>query len=37
MWTDPKLKWNEEDYGGIDAIKMADHEVWQPDICLYNR
>ncbi|KAF2899333.1 hypothetical protein ILUMI_06838 [Ignelater luminosus] len=35
-WTDSKLKWNESDYGGISVIKISDHEVWQPDIFLYN-
>lgn len=37
VWTDSKLKWNENDYGGISVIKIGDHEVWQPDITLYNR
>ncbi|KAF5272064.1 hypothetical protein FQR65_LT05046 [Abscondita terminalis] len=35
-WSDSKLKWTEEDYGGINVIRIADHEVWQPDIYLYN-
>ncbi|KAB0791322.1 hypothetical protein PPYR_03122 [Photinus pyralis] len=35
-WTDSKLRWNEKDYGGLTQIKVADHEVWQPDIFLYN-
>ncbi|KAK4878685.1 hypothetical protein RN001_011191 [Aquatica leii] len=35
-WSDSKLKWNEEDYGRLAAIRIADHEVWQPDIYLYN-
>lgn len=36
-WTDEKLKWNELDYGGIEKLNMADHEIWQPDMFLYNR
>ncbi|PSN48328.1 hypothetical protein C0J52_03410 [Blattella germanica] len=36
-WTDEKLKWNESDYGGLGVLHVADHEIWQPDIVLYNR
>jgi Neurotransmitter-gated ion-channel ligand binding domain len=36
FWQDNKLKWNPEDYGGLTSIHLADHEVWQPDITLYN-
>ncbi|KAF5272063.1 hypothetical protein FQR65_LT05045 [Abscondita terminalis] len=36
VWYDSKLKWNEDDYGGIGVMKIADHEVWKPDIYLYN-
>lgn len=35
-WKDPKLQWNKADYGEISEIKMADHEIWQPDIYLFN-
>nr|QQH14667.1 nicotinic acetylcholine receptor alpha 9 subunit [Blattella germanica] len=35
-WTDEKLKWNESDYGGLGVLHVADHEIWQPDIVLYN-
>ncbi|XP_063701348.1 acetylcholine receptor subunit alpha-like 1 isoform X2 [Culicoides brevitarsis] len=35
-WNDDKLKWNPADYGGLESVHMADHEVWQPDIVLYN-
>lgn len=37
IWTDVKLKWNVSDYGGLDKIHMADHEIWQPDLFLLNR
>uniref|UniRef100_U5EQR7 Putative acetylcholine receptor n=1 Tax=Corethrella appendiculata TaxID=1370023 RepID=U5EQR7_9DIPT len=35
-WIDEKLKWNKSDYGNISLIHLADHEIWQPDITLYN-
>ncbi|XP_043277948.1 neuronal acetylcholine receptor subunit beta-3-like [Venturia canescens] len=35
-WTDDKLKWNPTDYGGLDQLHVGNHEVWQPDIILYN-
>ncbi|KAF2894306.1 hypothetical protein ILUMI_11868 [Ignelater luminosus] len=36
VWTDEKLKWNSSDYGGLTDVNFADHEIWQPDIMLYN-
>lgn len=36
-WTDEKLRWNETEYGGLKSLNLADHEIWQPDIFLYNR
>nr|CAI5817620.1 unnamed protein product [Callosobruchus analis] len=35
-WTDEKLKWNSSDYGGIKKLHLAEHEIWQPDISLFN-
>ncbi|XP_054261902.1 acetylcholine receptor subunit alpha-like 2 [Macrosteles quadrilineatus] len=35
-WDDEKLKWNASDYGGLKILHVADHEIWQPDIVLYN-
>nr|CAD7262373.1 unnamed protein product [Timema shepardi] len=35
-WTDEKLKWNASDYGDLSVLHIADHEIWQPDIVLYN-
>jgi len=34
-WTDAFLKWNEKDYG-VGQIHVAAHEVWLPDVILYN-
>lgn len=36
MWTDEKLKWKTKDYGNLEFIHLAPHELWQPDISLYN-
>jgi nicotinic acetylcholine receptor len=36
-WKDEKLKWNSSNYGGLTTLNLADHEIWQPDIFLYNR
>ncbi|KAB0799593.1 hypothetical protein PPYR_07473 [Photinus pyralis] len=35
-WTDDKLKWNASHYGGLSDVNFADHEIWQPDVMLYN-
>jgi hypothetical protein len=35
-WKDEKLKWNSSNYGGLTTLNLADHEIWQPDIFLYN-
>ncbi|KAG8235332.1 hypothetical protein J437_LFUL003615 [Ladona fulva] len=37
FWSDEKLKWNSSDYGGLTRLYLPDHEIWQPDIVLYNR
>lgn len=36
IWNDPKLQWNESDYGDVSVLRIADHEVWHPDLYLYN-
>uniref|UniRef100_A0A1B6CAN8 Neurotransmitter-gated ion-channel ligand-binding domain-containing protein n=1 Tax=Clastoptera arizonana TaxID=38151 RepID=A0A1B6CAN8_9HEMI len=35
-WTDDKLKWNPNEYGGQNKLHVAESEVWKPDIVLYN-
>lgn len=35
-WQDDKLRWNASDYGGLTSVHLAYHEIWQPDISLYN-
>lgn len=36
QWQDDKLIWNATEYGNLNSIHLADHEIWQPDITLYN-
>ncbi|XP_073972910.1 acetylcholine receptor subunit alpha-like isoform X2 [Rhodnius prolixus] len=35
-WFDGKLRWDAAAYGDLDVLHLADHEVWEPDIALYN-
>uniref|UniRef100_A0AC35FQN9 Neurotransmitter-gated ion-channel ligand-binding domain-containing protein n=1 Tax=Panagrolaimus sp. PS1159 TaxID=55785 RepID=A0AC35FQN9_9BILA len=35
-WTDSKLRWNPEDYGGVDVLYVPSDMIWLPDIVLYN-
>jgi hypothetical protein len=34
-WTDEKIHWKPEDYGGLTSIHITEHEVWIPEIVLY--
>ncbi|XP_006141707.1 neuronal acetylcholine receptor subunit beta-3 [Tupaia chinensis] len=34
-WTDHKLRWNPDDYGGIQSIKVPSESLWLPDIVLF--
>ncbi|XP_022906879.2 acetylcholine receptor subunit beta-like 1 isoform X1 [Onthophagus taurus] len=36
VWTDDKLKWQAENYDGVDMFHVAPHEVWQPDLVVQN-
>lgn len=36
-WTDSRLKFNPEHFGGVNAIRVSPTEIWIPDIALYNR
>lgn len=35
-WGDEKLQWDPANYGNMTTLHLANHEVWQPDIVLYN-
>uniref|UniRef100_A0A8C5KB30 Cholinergic receptor, nicotinic, beta polypeptide 3 n=1 Tax=Jaculus jaculus TaxID=51337 RepID=A0A8C5KB30_JACJA len=34
-WTDQKLRWNPNEYGGIRSIKVPSESLWLPDIVLF--
>ncbi|XP_056638275.1 acetylcholine receptor subunit alpha-L1-like [Diorhabda sublineata] len=36
VWNDEKLKWDPSNYGNLSTLHLAEHELWQPDIYLYN-
>lgn len=36
-WHDAYLKWNKEDYDGLDVIHIPSNLVWRPDLVLYNK
>uniref|UniRef100_A0AAU6PBV4 Nicotinic acetylcholine receptor alpha8 n=1 Tax=Protohermes xanthodes TaxID=1452977 RepID=A0AAU6PBV4_9NEOP len=35
-WVDYKLKWNPEEYGGVEMLYVPSEHIWLPDIVLYN-
>lgn len=35
-WPDYKLKWNPSNYGNLTKFIATQHEIWLPDITLYN-
>ena len=35
-WYDAGLKWNPQDYGGLDVISVVASELWLPDFYLIN-
>lgn len=36
MWHDPKLRWDPAAYSGVSVLHVGQHEIWQPDVVLYN-
>ena len=35
-WEDDYLKWDPEDYGGVDRMQLPPSKIWTPDIFLFN-
>ncbi|KAK2834754.1 hypothetical protein Q7C36_015455 [Tachysurus vachellii] len=35
-WVDYYLQWNPSDYPGVSNVRFPDHQIWKPDILLYN-
>ncbi|XP_063170248.1 neuronal acetylcholine receptor subunit alpha-3 [Candoia aspera] len=36
IWNDYKLRWNPDNYGGVQYIRVPSNKIWKPDIMLYN-
>jgi len=36
-WTDEHLKWDPKNYANLTTIHFAAHEIWQPDLSVYNK
>ena len=36
-WFDYKLRWNPEEYGGVNSLHVPSTHIWLPDIVLYNK
>ena len=36
-WYDYKLRWNPEEYGGVNSLHVPSTHIWLPDIVLYNK
>ena len=36
-WSDDKLRWEPEEYGGVEEIYVPSEIIWLPDIILYNK
>ncbi|KAI0212090.1 Neuronal acetylcholine receptor subunit alpha-6 [Lamellibrachia satsuma] len=35
-WVDPQLKWDPQNFGNIDTIRIPAKKIWTPDIVLFN-
>lgn len=36
-WTDSKLNWDPDEYGGVEQLIVPSEHIWLPDILLYNK
>uniref|UniRef100_A0A3B4B3D3 Uncharacterized protein n=1 Tax=Periophthalmus magnuspinnatus TaxID=409849 RepID=A0A3B4B3D3_9GOBI len=36
-WNSYTLRWDPEDYPGVRSVRFPNHQLWKPDILLYNR
>ncbi|XDV37828.1 hypothetical protein PO909_007367 [Leuciscus waleckii] len=36
-WNDAYLKWNKDEYDGLEVIRIPSSLVWRPDLVLYNK
>lgn len=35
-WFDYKLRWDPEEYGGVEMLYIPSEHIWLPDIVLFN-
>lgn len=36
FWYDFKMRWDPDEYGGVDMLHVPSDHIWRPDIVLYN-
>ena len=36
-WIDYKLRWDPDEYGGVDMLYVPSQHIWLPDIVLFNK
>lgn len=34
---DYKMRWDPDEYGGVDMLHVPSDHIWRPDIVLYNK
>ena len=37
FWYDYKMRWDPNEYGGVDMLHVPSDHIWRPDIVLYNK
>ena len=37
FWYDYKMRWDPDEYGGVDMLHVPSDHIWRPDIVLYNK
>ena len=35
-WFDYKLRWDPEEYGGVEMLYVPSEQIWLPDVVLFN-
>ena len=35
-WFDERLKWDPDDFGGMEKVQLPGDEIWRPELVLYN-
>lgn len=37
FWTNHRLSWNPNDFGGVKSVHVEPKLIWVPDVVLYNK